>query len=114
MPTTWFRGTPTERSTSSPAIDLAGTTGHSLAWLAGYGTPLTLSLGGGQVLLANVADPQGELLQQPSKGGALVQYDLLIPSDLTFFGFRLATQALHFGGMQPFSLSNAQDLVLGL
>ncbi|MEW6072985.1 MAG: FG-GAP-like repeat-containing protein [Planctomycetota bacterium] len=100
-------------STYTARIDLGGTTGHSLAWLAGYATPITATLGGGQVLLVNAADPNGELLGQAFVPGPLATYDLSVPPDLAFAGFAAATQALHLGGVQPFALSNAQDLCLG-
>ncbi|MEW6071107.1 MAG: FG-GAP repeat protein [Planctomycetota bacterium] len=99
--------------TYTGAVDLAGTTGHNLAWLVGYATPLTLALGGGQTLLVNVADPSGELLAQPFQPGPVATYDLPVPADLSFVGFAASTQALHVGGVQPFALSNAQDLRLG-
>ena len=41
------------------------------------------------------------------------EYDLPIPAAPFFAGFDVATQALHIGGVQPFALSNAQDLHLG-
>ncbi|MEW6074660.1 MAG: hypothetical protein AB1726_18970 [Planctomycetota bacterium] len=94
-------------------VDLAGTTGHSLAWLVGYGTPTTLTLSGGQTLLVNVADPNGELLMQPFLAGPIASYTIPVPSDPAFAGFTAATQALHWGGIQPWALSNAQGLFLG-
>ncbi|MEW6074255.1 MAG: hypothetical protein AB1726_16885 [Planctomycetota bacterium] len=95
------------------AVDLAGTTGYDAAWLVGYSTPLTLALGRGQVLLVDATDPHGELLLQPMLPGPLATFAIPVPADLAFFGFLAATQALHWGGIQPFALSNAQDLVLG-
>ncbi len=100
-------------TTYTGSIDLGGTTGHNLAWLAGFATPLSLTLGGGQAILMNVADPSGELLSQPVLPGPIATYNLPVPSDIAFIGLSLSTQALHFGGVQPFALSNAQDLVLG-
>ena len=97
----------------SAAIDLAGTSGHNLAWLVGYGTPITLPLGGGQTLLVNTADPSGELLGQAFLSGPVATYSLPVPADPAFAGFALSTQALHLGGVQPWVLSNAQDLLLG-
>jgi len=105
--------TPRLGTTYSCRVDLAGTTGHDLAWLAGFETPLTLTLGGGQTILANVADPSGELLMQPMLPGPVATYNLPVPNDLAFVGFECSTQALHLGGVQPFALSNAQDLFLG-
>ncbi|MEW6074598.1 MAG: FG-GAP repeat protein [Planctomycetota bacterium] len=100
-------------ATYTATVDLAGTTGHSLAWLVGYCTPITLPLGGGQTLLVNIADPNGELLGQAFLPGPLATYNLPVPADPAFAGFPAATQALHIGGVQPWALSNAQDLFLG-
>ena len=105
--------TPVLGTTYSAAVDLAGTTGHSLAWLVGYASPTTLLLGNGQALLVNPADPSGELLLQPMLPGPVATFDLPIPSDLTFVGYELFTQALHLGGAPGVALSNAQDLFLG-
>ncbi|MEW6071414.1 MAG: trypsin-like peptidase domain-containing protein [Planctomycetota bacterium] len=100
-------------TTYTATVDLGGTTGHSLAWLVGYSTPATLTLGGGQTLLVNIADPNGEILGQPFVPGPLATYNVPVPSDPALAGFPLATQALHSGGVTPFALSNAQDLLLG-
>ena len=94
-------------------VDLAGTTGHSLAWLVGYASPLSATLAGGQVLLVNAFDAGGELLLQPAKSGPLATFGVPVPSDVSYVGFRISTQALHVGGVTPFALSNAQDLRLG-
>ncbi|MEW6073443.1 MAG: hypothetical protein AB1726_12745 [Planctomycetota bacterium] len=100
-------------TTYTATVDLAGTSGHSFAWLVGFATPLTQTLGGGQVLLVNAGDPSGELLGQSLLPGPVATYDLPVPSDLAYAGFELATQALHLGTVQPFALSNALDLFLG-
>ncbi len=100
-------------TTYSSTIDLGGTTGHNLALLVGYLSPLTFPLSGGQVLLVNVLDPSGELLLQSAAGGPIATYDMPVPVDPSFAGIFAATQAVHFGGIQPFALSNAQDLLLG-
>ena len=94
-------------------VDLQGTTGHPLAWLAGYSQPLTLVLGGGQVLLVDPASPSGELLELPAQTGASVLFRIAVPNDVALVGLALSTQAVHAGGGAPFALSNAQDLVLG-
>jgi hypothetical protein len=94
-------------------VDLAGTTGHNLALLVGYASPLTATLGGGQVLLVDVTDPGGELLAQPPVAGPLAHYDIPVPADLHLLGLQVATQAAHVGGIRPFALSNALDLTVG-
>ncbi len=100
-------------TTYTAAIDLGGTTGHSLAWLVGFATPLRWPLASGQVLLVNFADPNGELLGQAYLPGPVATFDLPVPSDLSLLDYELSTQALHVGGVQPFAVSNARDLRLG-
>jgi len=100
-------------STFSGTIDLGGTTGHGLAWLVGFRSPLSMVLGGGQVLLVDIGAPWGELFQLPIVPGPLATFDLDIPADPVWAGFECSSQALHVGGVQPFALSNARDLVLG-
>ena len=94
-------------------VDLGGTTGHAFAWLVGFSSPLTATLGGGQVLLVNVADPTGELLLQMAHLGSIATFDIPVPMNIALAGYQVASQALHFWGVQPFALSNAQDLTLG-
>ncbi len=94
-------------------VDLAGTTGHALAVLVGYSTPVTFPLSGGQTLLVNIGDPAGELLGQLPLSGPVATYHIPLPPDAALVGFEAFTQALHLGGIQPFALSNAQDLFLG-
>jgi len=94
-------------------IRATATTGHSRAWLFGFSTPTTLSLSGGQTLLVNVADPSGELLGQLPMPGHVAIYALPVPSDPMLSGFEIHSQALHFGNVQPFALSNAQHLIVG-
>jgi len=98
--------------TYQATVDL-GTTGHTWAVLVGYSSPLSLPLGGGLTVLVDFTDPNGELLGVPSSLGTLASFDLDVPADIEFAGFRAATQALHIGGLQPFALSNALDLFLG-
>ena len=99
--------------TYSALVDVGGLTGHNLGLLVGYSTALTLPLSGGQTLLVNIADSNGELLAQAPVTGPVGTYDIPIPADVALVGFEVFTQALHLGGVQPFALSNAQDLVLG-
>ena len=93
-------------------VNVGGTTGHNFAWLVGYGGPATLPLGGGQIVLV---DPFSgpELLNLPLVSGPVATYIIPIPADVGFVGLRASTQAAHVGGIQPYALSNAQDLVLG-
>jgi len=93
-------------------VDL-DTTGHSLALIVGYSTPLTLPFSGGQMILVNLFDPNGELLGQIPRPGPLATFDIPIPDLLEFVGLPACTQAIHFGGGLPIVLANAQDLVVG-
>ncbi|MEW6073108.1 MAG: hypothetical protein AB1726_11035 [Planctomycetota bacterium] len=105
--------TPILGGTYTALVDVGGTSGHNLAWLVGFTTPLSLTLSGGQTLLVNPGDPNGELLGLDLVSGPQATYDLPVPADAVFAGFALSTQALHWGGVTPFALSNAQDLILG-
>ena len=107
------QGTPVLGTNLVLDLDLAGTTGHSLGAIVGYASGLTLPLAGGQVILVNLTDPLGELLSQPLLPGPIATWSLAIPGDVSFCGFSLAVQGIHIGGVQPFALSNALDLVVG-
>ncbi len=100
-------------NTYTTTVNLTGTTGHWAAVVLGYLAPLSWTLGGGQVVLVDIADPNGEQLLLAPASGPVVVFDLLVPSDLSFVGIEAFTQAVHFGGTQPFALSNALDLFLG-
>lgn len=93
------------------SIDLAGTTGHSVAVLAGYGSPLTFTLGWGQTGLVNPMGP--ELLGTPAETGPVATIAVPIPNDTGYVGYHVYTQAAHVGTVFPFALSNARDLVIG-
>ncbi len=93
-------------------VDLAGTSGHALALLVGYSSPLTLTLPGGQTLLVNLA-AGSELLKLPPAAGPLATFQISLPPDPGLAGLAVHTQAAHFGGFAPWALSNAQDLELG-
>ena len=100
-------------ATYTGTVDLGGTTGHSLALLTGFAAPLSFTLPGGQVLLVDIIDPAGELLAQGAIAGPLATFHLTIPNDPALAGIDVVTQELHIGAVQPFALSNAQDLRLG-
>ena len=106
-------GPPVVGSTITASIDLAGTTGHGMAILLGYTTPLSLTLTGGQTILVNFADPNGELLGMPHDFAPVAIIDLSVPPDIALVAFTLSAQALQVGTVQPFALSNAQDLFVG-
>ena len=95
-------------------VDLGGTTGHASAVVVGYLTPTNFMLPGGQVVLANGADPGGELFGFGMTPGPLATFQIQVPNDSRLCGTFLVAQGVHVGGIQPFQLSNAMDLVLGL
>ena len=99
-------------STWTATIDL-NTTGHAFAAVIGYTNAFQLPLPGGQTLLIIDATGSGDLLQLPFQAGPIAQISVAVPLDASFCGLTLSTQAVHFGGVQPFALSNAQDLVVG-
>ena len=91
-------------------VDVGGTTGHSHALLAGYGAPLTFPFQG----WTGLVHPGGpEYLGLPAAIGPVASIDVPIPPDPAYAGYRVFTQAAHFGGGQPVALANAQDLTLG-
>lgn len=98
--------------TFTGTVNLA-TTGHSLALVLGYLSPLEFTLGGGQVILANVADPAGEVLMQTLTPGPSAVFSIPVPNNLALCGITAFTQAIHIGGVTPFELSNAQDVTAG-
>ena len=94
-------------------IDLT-TTGHSQALVIGFNSPANVVLGGGQTLLTNVADPGGELLGLTSVTGPFALSVVPVPTvGPSTCGLEIYAQAIHFGGVVPFALSNALDLTLG-
>ncbi|MEW6072565.1 MAG: VCBS repeat-containing protein [Planctomycetota bacterium] len=111
------RNGPALGGTSAAFVDLAGTngrpTGHTYATLAGYASPLTFVLPGGQTLLIDPTDPGAEILGWPVGVGPVAEFRFPIPDDPSLAGLRLFTQAAHLGGVSPFALSNALDLTLG-
>ena len=97
--------------TLQATIDLS-TTGHDQALLFGFDSPTTIGLGGGQTLLA-IDGGSGEMLAQLPVAGPLAVYDIAVPNDAALCGMVVHTQAVHFGTVVPFALSNAQDLTIG-
>jgi len=93
-------------------VDLA-MTGHNLAALFGYPSYIDHTLSGGQVVLVNPGDPNGELLAQPFLGGSPAQFTMTCPTDPFLVGVSVYTQALHITGAVPFALTNARDLIIG-
>jgi hypothetical protein len=94
-------------STFTATVDLAAT-GHTMAVLVARTSPTDVTLGGGQHLLCT-----GTKLYQASMGGPLASFSIPVPLDTSLCGFSLCLQAAHLGGVAPFALSNAVDLVVG-
>ncbi len=94
-------------STLTATVDLS-TTGHTMALLEARINPTDVTLGGGQHLLCS-----GPKLYQASQPGPLATFAVSVPLDPTLCGFAFCLQAAHLGGMTPFALSNAVDLVVG-
>ena len=93
-------------------VDLT-TTGHSTALLFGFDSPVSITLGGGQVLLCFDLGGNGELLGASPQPGPNALFLLPVPNDTSLCGLSLTTQAIHFGGVAPFALSSAVDVVVG-
>jgi YVTN family beta-propeller protein len=110
-PTSYSASLPILGSTWSNAVDLT-TTGHSVAVLIGFDGAVDVTLAGGQHVLCANTGGHGKLFQL-SASGPLAQFQIEIPNDISLCGFSFHAQALHIGGVSPFALSNAQDLVLG-
>ena len=101
--------------TLSLSVDLS-TTGHSSALLLAFDTAIDVPLPGGQRLLCFDLGGNGELFSGSGLGpisGPLATLDVPVPANLAYCNTRISSQALHFGGVVPFALSNAQDLTLG-
>jgi hypothetical protein len=45
--------------------------------------------------------------------GPVAVFDLPVPAALTLCNITCCSQAIHFGGVAPFALSNARDLSIG-
>ena len=89
-------------------IDLS-TTGHPLGYIFSFTGPINHVLPEGQTLLTAGPFAFGLALG----GSPLAKGSLVVPNDANLAGLAFSMQALHYGGGQPFALSNALDLVLG-
>ena len=93
-------------------VDLA-TTGHSAAAPFAFASRSEVPLANGQVLLTNDPNGLGEFLAAPAISGPSASLDVPVPALTSLLGFRMTLQAVHFGDVVPYALSNARDLVLG-
>ena len=111
-PSSLRSGPPVLGTTLDLTVDLS-TSGHALAGVVGFLSPLTLQLAGGQTLLVNVADPAGELFGLALAVGPQAQLAIPLPLDASLLGLSPSAQAVHVGAVTPFALSNALDFVVG-
>jgi len=111
-PTSFTLAAPVVGGPFDATVDLT-TTGHSLAALLATTDAGALLLPSGQTLL--LADPgaQGELLGLDLRAGPVASWNLTVPATAALCGFAASLQAVHLGGVVPFALSNAQDVVFG-
>ena len=66
---------------------------------------------GGQMLL--IGTGATEVFRLPPQGGPVATWSGTIPDDVALLGLTAHTQALLYGGVAPFALSNARDLLIG-
>ena len=99
--------------TMNASVNLAGTSGHTSAVVFGFDSPVQLGFAAGQILLCADLLGAGELLAAPVVGGPVANFSFPVPNDACLAGFSFCTQAIHFGGIVPFELSNSQDLTVG-
>ena len=92
----------------SASVDLT-TSGHSMAQVVGFSSSASLPLGSGQTVLVGGT----RMLSFPMSAGPVANFSGNIPTNTALVGTTLYTQAVHFGGVSPFALSNAQDLTIG-
>jgi choice-of-anchor B domain-containing protein len=92
----------------SASVDLASS-GHSFAQIVGFTGSGSIPLGGGQTLLVGGTS----IVSFPMTAGPVANFNDNIPANVALIGFTLFSQAIHFGGVIPFALSNAQDLTIG-
>lgn len=113
-PSSYQASTAVLGQTLSLACDLA-MTGHLAAWFLAFDTPTRIPLAGGQTLLC-IDQGSGERFTGVGLGpviGPTAQVSVGVPNDQALCGTTLYSQALHFGGVLPFALSNAQDIQVG-
>lgn len=89
-------------------LDLS-TTGHNSGQVVIYNAAASLTLGQGQVLLVGGS----RLATLPLMSGSMLNFSANIPNDMALLGSTFYSQAVHLFGVQPFALSNAQDLTVG-
>lgn len=94
-------------SSWTTTVDLT-TTGHTSVFLFAADTPVDVALAGGQRLLC-----AGALIFTRNGSGPVASFTQPLPLNPALCGRTGCLQAVHFGGVAPFALSNAVDLALG-
>lgn len=90
-------------------VDLT-TTGHDTAKVYGYAQKArSAPLPSGNVYLVTGA----RRFQLPARSGPEATWTVPIPADPALCGIAVYTQAVHLFGVEPYALTNAQDLVVG-
>ncbi|MEM7201369.1 MAG: zinc metalloprotease [Planctomycetota bacterium] len=109
-PQSYTAAAPVLGASWTATVDLS-TTGHTNALVLGYLGSADIAIGGGLRLLV---DPSSGLrLALPGTGAPLARVSLSVPATQSLCGYTLYTQALHYGGGNPGTLSNALDLTFG-
>ncbi len=98
-------------SSFTATVDLT-TTGHDVAHLFAYDGAADIRLRGGQHFLCANLHGSG-LLYSRTVAGPVATFQIPIRNDANLCGLHFSMQAVHYGGVVPFALSNAQDLVIG-
>ena len=93
-------------------VDLT-TSGHTLALPFGFDTPTDITLSGGQRLLCVDAGGSGEVLGFGAQSGTSPSWFGVVPNLTHLCGYAFSMQAIHYGGVVPFALSNALDVRIG-
>ena len=112
-PLSYTASPPRLDDTWTTTVDLT-TTGHGFALVFGFDTAVQFTLGGGQVLLAFDAFGAGELLGMSPAAGPMATVNVAVPLNPALCGKSIASQAIHYGGVFPYALSNAIDLNVGI
>ncbi|MSR63796.1 MAG: hypothetical protein EXS08_15330 [Planctomycetes bacterium] len=107
-PASYACNEPTLGDTFRATVDLT-TSGHAFAKLFVRTSATDVTLAGGQHVLCAGTN----LATTPTEPGPLAHFSFPVPNSSALCGLSVHTQAAHLGGVTPFELSNAQDLVFG-
>ena len=107
-PASYAAEAPVLGSVWNASLDLTST-GHSSGQVVIFSAAASLTLGQGQVLLVGGS----RLASLPMMSGSVLNFSANIPNNMALLGTTFYTQGVHLFGVQPFALSNAQDLTVG-